>query len=210
MGMSDARVRLAAIAAGPDDRIDVAEAALLIAQEEYPQIDIKHYLHSLDRLADGARGLVRPEMAPHEQIAHLNHYLFVKHGFAGNEEAYYDARNSFLNEVLERRTGIPITLGLVYCEVAQRLDLPIFGISFPGHFLAKYVGEPEIIIDPFFGRIISQAECAERLVEVYGRKTRFDRRLLRPARPREILVRMLRNLKQIYVDSSDFSVRCPA
>jgi regulator of sirC expression with transglutaminase-like and TPR domain len=130
--------------------------------------------------------------------------MFVERGFVGNSDNYYDPRNSYLNEVLERRTGIPITLSLVYSEVAQRLGLPVYGVSFPGHFLVKYIGKPEIIIDPFFGTIITPQECAQRLHGIYGSKARFDRRLLHPAGAREILVRLLSNLKQIYVDTSDF------
>lgn len=202
--MSDARKRFAELALGPDDRIDLAEAALLIAQEEYPSLDIAAYVGRLDDLAAAAAAEVLPGLAPAEQIARLNHFLFVDCGFAGNSEHYYDPRNSFLNDVLDRRTGIPITLSLVYSEVAQRLDLPVYGVSFPGHFLAKYIGEPEIIIDPFFGTVISTDECAQRLRGIYGDDALLDQRLLRPATAREILARMLSNLKQVYVQKSDF------
>lgn len=200
-----ARRRLTALAAGPDDAIDLAEAALLIAQEEYPALVVDDYLQRLDELAEAAaRAGVRPDLAAPQQVARLNHFLFVERGFTGNHDNYYDPRNTFLNDVLERRTGIPISLSLVYSEVAQRLGLPVYGVSFPGHFLAKYVGAIEIIIDPFFGTVISAEECAQRLQGIYGDKARFEPRLLRPAPPREILVRMLSNLKQIYVDRSDF------
>jgi regulator of sirC expression with transglutaminase-like and TPR domain len=200
---SAARERLAVLAGGPDERIDVAEAALLIAQEEYPSLDIAVYLGRLGELADGARAGIHGGMAPAEHVAWLNHFLFVQCGFAGNNKNYYDARNSFLNEVIDRRTGIPITLSIVYCEVAQRLGLPVYGVGFPGHFLAKYVADPEIIIDPFFGRIITAAECAERHRGIYGPNARFDRALLRPATPREIVVRILSNLKQIFIEKGD-------
>jgi regulator of sirC expression with transglutaminase-like and TPR domain len=202
--MSHARKRFAELALGPDDRIGLAEAALLIAQEEYPSLDIPAYVGRLDELAAAAAGDVRPGLAPAQQIARLNHFLFVECGFAGNSDHYYDPRNSFLNDVLDRRTGIPITLSLVYSEVAQRLDLPVYGVSFPGHFLAKYVGDPEIIIDPFFGTVISTDECAQRLRGIYGDDAQLDQRLLRPATVREILARMLSNLKQVYVQKSDF------
>jgi len=200
-----ARERFAAVAAEPDDRIDVALAALLIAQEEYPRLDVSAYLDRLDELAAGARDSVRADMPPAKQVAALNRYFFVERGFTGNGDNYYDPRNSFLNDVVDRRTGIPITLSVVYSEVAQRLDLPIYGVSFPGHFLAKYVGEPEIIIDPFFGTIITPAECTQRLQGIYGADARLDRRMLRPASPREILVRLLSNLKQIYVEQSQLT-----
>jgi len=193
------------MAAQPDEGIDVARAALLVAQEEYPQLEVDTYLAQLDQLAKAAAAGMRSRMSAAEQVAALNHFLFVEQGFVGNNENYYDPRNSYLNEVLDRRTGIPISLGVVYSEVAQRLGLPVYGVSFPGHFLAKYLGDPEIIIDPYFGTVISEKECAQRLRGIYGAKARFDRKLLHPAGPREILVRLLSNLKQIYVDSSDFT-----
>ena len=202
--MSAARRRFAELASGPDDHINLAEAALLIAQEEYPGLDITVYLRRLDELAEAAGKAVGLRHAPVEQIARLNHFLFVDCGFAGNSENYYDPRNSFLNDVLDRRTGIPISLGLVYSEVAQRLDLPVYGVSFPGHFLAKYIGEREIIIDPFFGTVITTEECAQRLRGIYGDDAELDSRLLRPATAREILERMQSNLKQVYVQQSDF------
>ncbi len=202
--MNEARQRFAALVAAPGHRIDVAEAALLIAQEEYPEIDVGAYLRRLDELAAAARARVQLGSGPSEQIAHLNQFFFVERGFTGNSDNYYDPRNSYLNEVLDRRTGIPISLSVVYSEVAQRLDLPVYGVSFPGHFLVKYVGDPEIIIDPFFGTVITRQECAQRLHGIYGAKARFEPRLLHPASPREILVRLLSNLKQIYVDTADF------
>lgn len=202
--MRAARQRFGRMASGPDGGIDVAEGALLVAQEEYPDLAIDRYLRRLDELAQAARPSVCAGTSANEQVARLNRFLFVEQGFAGNNDDYYDPRNSYLNEVLDRRTGIPISLGVVYSEVAQRLGLPVYGVSFPGHFLAKYLGDPEIIIDPYFGTVINEKECAQRLRGIYGAKARFDRRLLHPASPREILVRLLSNLKQVYVDASDF------
>jgi regulator of sirC expression with transglutaminase-like and TPR domain len=202
---STARQRFAAAVAQSNEPIDLAEVALLIAQEEYPDIEVSRYLRCLDELAAAARALVCAGAPAAEQVAQLNQFLFLEQGFAGNSENYYDPRNTYLNEVLDRRTGIPISLGVVYSEVAQRLDLPVYGVSFPGHFLVKCVGDPDIIIDPYFGTVISEEECWQRLRGIYGSKTRFDRRLLCPASAREILVRMLSNLKQMYVDSADFT-----
>ncbi len=202
--MRNTREQFAALAAAPDERIDVATGALLIAQEEYPRLDVGAHLARLDALAAAARAQLREGMSGAEQVRRLNRFLFVEQGFTGNSEQYYDPRNSFLNDVLDRHTGIPISLSLVYSEVAQRLNLPVFGVSFPGHFLAKYFGEPEIIIDPFFGTIISIAECTKRLRRLYGARARVGAHLLRPATAREILVRLLSNLKQIYVEASDF------
>lgn len=202
-GMHEVRSRFAALAAGPDHQIDLAEAALLIAQEEYPDLRIGDYLARLNELAATARRHMHYGMSPDEQVERLNHFLFVEKGFVGNNERYYDARNSYLNEVLDRRTGIPITLSVVYCEVAKRLGLPVYGVSFPGHFLVKYAGATDIIIDAFFGEVIDQEECERRLVGIYGPKARFDDRYLRPASTREILVRMLSNLKEVYVERHD-------
>jgi regulator of sirC expression with transglutaminase-like and TPR domain len=202
--MSGVRQQFAAAVSRPDDRIDLAETALLIAREEYPELEVGAYLRRLDELAAAARPAVHLDSPAAEQVAQLNRFMFIERGFAGNSDNYYDPRNSYLNEVLDRRTGIPISLSLVYSEVAQRLDLPVYGVSFPGHFLVKYVGTPEIIIDPFFGVVITQQECAQRLHGIYGPKARFDPRLLHPAGAREILVRMLCNLKQVYVDTADF------
>jgi regulator of sirC expression with transglutaminase-like and TPR domain len=201
--MSEARKRFAELAARPDGEIDVAEAALVIAQEEYPALEVDNYLKDLDDLAAAAGHELRGAYSATAKVARLNHFLFVQCGFTGNSEQYYDARNSFLNEVLERRTGIPITLSIVYCEVGQRLGLPVYGVSFPGHFLVKCVAEPEIIIDAFFGTIISLEECERRLRGVYGSEARLEERLLRPATPRAILARMLSNLKQVYVEQRD-------
>lgn len=201
--MQDIRSRFATVAAGPDHKIDLAEAALLIAQEEYPDLRISDYLARLNELAAQARTVIGSVRSATEQVERLNHFLFVESGFVGNDKRYYDARNSYLNEVLDRRTGIPISLSVVYCEVAKRLGLPVCGVSFPGHFLVKYAGDTEIIIDAFFGEVIDQRECERRLVGIYGPQVRFDKRYLRPASTREILVRLLSNLKEIYVEKHD-------
>ncbi len=202
--MTDMRKRLETLAGLPDSQIDVAEAALIIAQEEYPALNIGSYLARLDDLAAAAKARIPSDLPVEEKIDKLNHFLFSERGFAGNQKDYYDPRNSFLNDVLDRRTGIPITLSVVYCELAGRLDMDVRGVSFPGHFLVRHVREPEVIIDPFFGTTISQEECARRLEAIYGRSVPLDDRLMEPATPRQILVRILNNLKQIYKERDDF------
>lgn len=201
--MSEIRRRLVALVGGSDDRFDLAEAALVIAQEEYPTLDVDYYLGRLDALAAAAGSSLHHGLSPAEHVARLNHFLFVEQRFRGNNDQYYDARNSYLNEVLDRRTGIPIALSIVYIGVAQRLGLPVHGVSFPGHFLVKYASDPEIFIDPFFGKVIGIDECAQRLAAIYGPTAKLERRLLQAARPRDILTRMLSNLKQIYVEQHD-------
>jgi regulator of sirC expression with transglutaminase-like and TPR domain len=183
------------------DDLDLARAALLIAAEAYPGLDVDRHLAALDALADAAQPRVDGATSDLERARALIHFLAAEQRFSGNHDDYYDVRNSFLNDVLERRTGIPISLALVYIEVGRRVGLPMFGVGFPGHFLVKLGGAQDVIIDPFFGRLLDERACAERLRTVMGRDTPFDRELLRAATSREIVVRMLRNLKQIYLQS---------
>jgi regulator of sirC expression with transglutaminase-like and TPR domain len=200
---TDPRARFTELAALPDHQIDLATAALLIAAEAYPQLDIDTYLGRLDSLAQEARSRVDAARTDGDRVAALTQFLFAEKGFVGNQEDYYDRRNSFLNEVLDRRTGIPITLALVYTEVGRRLGLEIHGVGFPGHFLVKVEGRPETIIDPFFGTVLTESQCHQRLQEVRGKDAAFDRRYLRATSPREILVRMLNNLKHIHLDAKE-------
>jgi regulator of sirC expression with transglutaminase-like and TPR domain len=190
------RERFAAVVSLPDERIDLAEAALLIAAEAYPDLDVARYVGMLDELATEGGATSGDEAT---RVRALLEYLAVRCGFRGNQDDYYDRRNSFLNEVLERRTGIPITLALVHLEVARRLGLALVGVGFPGHFLIKHATLPELIIDPFFGQMLSRRDCEQRLRAVLGSDATLDPSHLRASTPREILVRMLRNLKQIYL-----------
>ena len=200
--MTDARARFAALVAPAVARVPLAEAALWIAAEEYPGLDVESYVDRLDEIAEAGRARLRSEGID-ETIARFNDFLFRELGFSGNTESYEDPRNSFLNEVLDRRTGIPITLALVYTEVGSRLGLPVVGVGFPGHFLVKWVKGRGVLIDPFFGKIVSREECEERLRTQQGPEARLDASMLAAATPREILVRMLRNLKHNYLATGD-------
>ncbi|MBX3026687.1 tetratricopeptide repeat protein [bacterium] len=202
--IDDPRARFAAAVQAPDDAIDLAEVALLIAAEAYPGLDGDRYLAMLDALGDGARAHVAGAGSDDARLRALIQYVAREQRFTGNQDDYYDRRNSFLNDVLDRRTGIPITLAIVYIEVARRAGLVVHGIGFPGHFLAKYQGEVEIVFDPFFGLVLSEEQCAKRLQAVMGAETPFDRAYLRRATPKEILVRMLRNLKQVFLQAREF------
>jgi regulator of sirC expression with transglutaminase-like and TPR domain len=209
--MSDTHVprkALAALLALPDDAIDLGQAALLIAREEYPDLEVDRYLGVLDRMAEELRSRLRGGEGCISQIAHLNRLLFDEMGFRGNREEYDDPRNSFLNDVLDRRVGIPISLCTVYLEVARRLGIPLAGVSFPGHFLVRYTGrevEGEILIDPFNrGAILTEAECRKRIEEMYRGQVVFRPEFLRRARTKEILERMLNNLKATYQAQRDF------
>ena len=189
----------------PDEELDLAEAALLIAQAEYPHLDRGRYLRLLDQLATEAKRRISDAMGPYGMVNALSEYLFDEEGFRGNEEDYYDPRNSFLNDVLERKLGIPITLSLVYMEVGRRLELPIVGLGMPGHFLVKYrAPEDEIIIDPFHrGIILSEEECADLLTRSSGEAIPFQPNYLAPVAKNQILTRMLNNLRSIYLSRED-------
>jgi regulator of sirC expression with transglutaminase-like and TPR domain len=204
----DTRKAFAALLALPDDAIDLGHASLLIAREEYPDLDVGRYLARLDEMAGEIRRRLNGREGAPSQIAHLNRLLFEEMGFRGNREEYYDPRNSFLNDVLDRRMGIPITLSMVYLEVGRRIGCRLEGIAFPGHFLVRFAGRaamPDVLIDPFNrGQILTEQECADLLLEIYGGQVPFRPELLKRARNREILQRMINNLKWIYQQQRDF------
>jgi regulator of sirC expression with transglutaminase-like and TPR domain len=206
MDRSDIWKEFIRIAASPDDEIDLARAALLIAATEYPELDIESQLGLLDSLASAASRRFGEERDPFFCINTLNEYLFDEVGFRGNQEDYYDPRNSFLNEVLSRRLGIPITLSLVCIEVGKRLDIPLIGIGMPGHFLIRHWDAEDLFIDPFYGGILlSEEECAQRLWEITQNSLHWNPRYLSPVSNREFIARMLRNLKGIYLEQPDYS-----
>jgi regulator of sirC expression with transglutaminase-like and TPR domain len=203
-----ARRAFAALVALPDEAIDLAQASLLIAREEYPDLEVGRYLARLDEMAEAVRRRLRGGEGFTSQIAHLNRLLFDELGFRGNREEFFDPRNSFLNDVLDRRIGIPISLSAIYLEVGRRIGLALAGVSFPGHFLVRYVGRDapaEILIDPFNkGQILTETECRARLHEMYQGQVEYRPEFLKRARTREILQRMLDNLKVIYQGQRDF------
>ena len=179
---------------------NLAEAALYIAQEEYPDLDIGVYLNALDMMADAIRKRLPQPAYPLRTLQIINQYLYEELGFSANHHNYYDPRNSFLNDVIDRRTGIPITLGLIYLEVAQRIEFPMVGINFPGHFLIRPDHEDmDIFIDPFNkGDLLFEQDCQARLSQLVGRSVELLPSLIQPITPHQFLVRMLTNLKQIY------------
>ncbi len=199
------RSRFAAVVAQQEDEIDLGLAALLVAAEEYPQLLPEPYLRRLDLLAERVRDRLDEETAPLVILQELSRVLFEEEGFRGNAEAYYDPRNSFLNDVLDRRVGVPLTLSLLYLEVGWRLGLPLHGVNFPGHFLVRYDGEAlKLLIDPFQkGEIRFEDEAQELLDRVYGGTVSLQPSYLRPAGRKDILVRLLSNLKGIYLNTRD-------
>src|SRR5262245_20591504 len=164
----------------PDAAIPLAETALMIACEEYPQLELSPYLEELDQMAETAKKARTPSDSPMDTVQKINHVLFDTYGFRGNSNDYYDPRNSFFNDVLDRRIGIPITLSTVYIEVARRLDFRIAGVGMPGHFLVKYADRSEeFFIDPFnCGEILTHDDCRDRLQTLYGDALEFHERLL--------------------------------
>jgi regulator of sirC expression with transglutaminase-like and TPR domain len=195
---------------------DLGAAALAIARVEYPALEPGPYIELLDRMGREARGRLAGSPARTEDaISAFNEYLYDELGFRGNRRRYDDPRNSFLNEVLDRRTGIPISLAVVYLEVARRAGLSVSGVNFPGHFLLRAgLGNTSVtsnareqfaIIDPFHGGArLSEADCRELLRQHVGDEAAFDHRLLEPASRRDIIVRMLVNLKRLYVRMRSF------
>lgn len=198
----DARRRFAAEVAQADAVIDLAHAALLVAEEEEPREGVVRYLAMLEEMGREARTRIsESDVAP---IGAFNRFMFEELGFGGNEQSYYDPRNSLLSYVLDRRTGIPITLSIVYIEVGRRAGLRVEGVGLPGHFVVRASvsgSEAATLIDPFHGRVIDEEECQERLDAVHGGQVRLTSEHLAAATPREILVRMLRNLKAIYTQA---------
>jgi regulator of sirC expression with transglutaminase-like and TPR domain len=189
---------------GPDADIDLARAALLLAKEEYPQLSIEQYLGRLDLLAEEVQDRLGDETMPLIVLEELIDVLYEKQGFRGNSDAYYDPRNSFLNDVLDRRLGIPLSLGVVLLEVGWRLGLPLRGVNFPHHFLVRYKGEAlDLLIDPFEGRIRFVDEAQSFLDRAYGGRVRVRETYLREASRRDMLVRMLGNLRNLYMTAED-------
>jgi regulator of sirC expression with transglutaminase-like and TPR domain len=200
-----ARARLEDLLSRPDREVNLAEAALLVAAEEYTGLDVRSYLARLDEMGAALRQRLDDEPRPERAIMALNHYLFQEQGFHGNSERYYDARNSYLNEVLDRRTGIPITLSTVFMEVAARAGLEVEGVGLPGHFVVR-VQTPSrpLLVDPFHGgTLLTEKDCQARLDRIFNGKVKLEPRMLRPCRRRDMLERMLRNLKAIYLRDQD-------
>jgi len=196
------------IVAGPEEDIDLAEAALVIAAHEYPGIDVNAYLARIDELAETLKRRLRRDISPADAIVALNRYLFEEIGFSGNAADYYDPRNSYLNEVLDRRLGIPITLSLLCIEVGHRIGLVLHGVSFPGHFLVKcVVRDGVVVLDPYArGASLSLDDLQQRLQALRGGTAPppdMVQHMLAAAGRKDILVRLLRNLKGNYLERRD-------
>lgn len=189
----------------PDEQIDLAAAALYIAQEEYPDLDVGEYLNALDTMAAEVQEHLPAQRYPLRIVQSINEYLYDDLGFTGNSTDYYDPRNSFLNEVIDRRMGIPITLSLVYLEVARRIDFPMVGVGMPGHFLIRPdVPEMELFVDAFHcGEVMFPEDCQARLTQIYRQPVMLHPQFLESVSRRKFLARMLTNLKIIYLDGQE-------
>jgi regulator of sirC expression with transglutaminase-like and TPR domain len=206
------RDSFAAVVAG-GDRCDLGRAALEIARLEYPDLDPEQYLRRLDGFAEAVRSRVAAASAPQDAAAEVTAYLFTECGFRGNTDDYYDPRNSFLNDVLERKVGIPISLSVLVIEIAARLDLDVAGVGFPGHFLVRVAGSAgPVLLDPFFGgRAIGRDEMLQRLRAFYSagggpageNLQRVLPQVLQTTGATGILGRMLANLLRIYLERGD-------
>jgi regulator of sirC expression with transglutaminase-like and TPR domain len=180
--------------------MDLARAALLIAKEEEGSLDLEHYILMLQQWGNDARRLIRE--STEEPLTVFNRFFFEELGFHGNKRNYFDPRNSFLNHVIDRRTGIPITLCIVYMDVGRRAGLQIEGVGMPGHFIVRVhsgVSETETFVDAFHGTVLDRFECQQLLDNLFSGGVPLQDEHLRSVSSREILVRMLGNLKAIYV-----------
>ncbi len=183
----------------PDAEIDLGRAALALSRLEHPDLDVPRYLGRLDAIA-GEIGGARNGASPVERLHGLREHLFEELGFKGNRADYFDPRNSFLSDVLDRRVGIPISLSLVLIEVGRRLGLPMQGIGLPGHFITGVrLGEAPILLDPFHGgAILTPEACRELVARALGKRVRLTEASFTPVGNRQFLTRMLANLKGIY------------
>lgn len=198
---AEARRRFAELVERPAGAIDLAHAALLVAAEERPGTDVDGYRARLLEL--GLRARARVAASPHDPVGALNGFVFDESNFRGNQENYYDPRNSLLSCVVDDRRGIPITLSVVYMELGRRAGLEVEGVGLPGHFVVRVrasVGGAEVtaLVDPFNQRVVGEDDCQQLLDTLYGGQVALAEEHLRASGPREILARLLRNLKAVY------------
>ena len=202
--LSPARQKFWQIAHTPDQDMSIdhlLEGALAIAWEEYPRMDLGYYREIFDRMVDDLQPRIAKMHYPLKVVQEINQYLFAEQGFRGNDGDYYDPRNSFITDVLERRLGIPMSLSLVYMVICDRLGFPMDGISFPAHFIIRpRHPDLEIFIDPYNkGEILFPEDCAAKLTQLYGYEIPLQPEYLEPVSIRRILDRLLTNLKLIYL-----------
>jgi regulator of sirC expression with transglutaminase-like and TPR domain len=195
---TDYRLKFAEIACLPDEQIKLDEAALLIAAETEDDINVALYLQALDELAHKFQRGFDTSTGLGVSVNRLIDFIHIDEGFSGNVKNYYDPANSYLNRVIDTRYGVPISLALVHTALGSRLDIPVRGINFPGHFLVRYGDERHVIVDPFSGRILSKPDCSTLLRQIAGPKAILQEEYFEAASNKDILIRILDNLKQIF------------
>jgi regulator of sirC expression with transglutaminase-like and TPR domain len=188
-----------------DSDTNLALVALLVAGEEYPQLSVDGYMARLEVLAEETRDRLNGETAPLLVLQELLNTLYRRHNHRGNREDYYDPRNSFLNDVLDRGLGIPLTLGIILLEVGWRLDLPLEGVNFPGHFLVRFSGDAvDLLLDPYDGGALRFQDQAQELLDrIYGGMIRVHDSFLKTARRHDMIIRLLTNLKGLYLKTGN-------
>jgi len=199
------REKLSNIVGLPDEEVNLAESALLLAEEDYPQLSISYYLQFLDDAAKSVSRALGAIRDPYSVVNVMKGVMYDQLGFIGNKKEYYDPLNSFLNQVIDRRKGIPITLALIYMEIAWRADLEMQGVGFPGHFIVQFgSGNDMVFIDPFAeGLILIEEDLEDLLFKVFGKRVKMDKQFLNPVTKNQILTRILYNLKGIYVQNDE-------
>ena len=200
--LNDLDTQFKLLSSKSDKEIDLEEGMFLIVRAEYPDVNVRDYKNILNSMADEVDGAIGSCRDPEEIVSILNDYLFFEQGFHGNTTEYYNPDNSYINKVIDNKTGVPITLSSVYLSISKRLNLPIYGIGMPGHFVVKYQSRGyEVFIDPFnSGQLLTETDCTNFLINIgYG----VRREYLSKASNREILTRMLRNLINIYSSRGD-------
>lgn len=188
----------------PEEDLDLGRACLLIAKDRYPQLCVELYLARLDQMAEEVRDRLADESAPLLVLEELLSVLWERRRLRGNRDAYYDARNSLLNDVLDRGLGIPLSLSIVLLEVGWRLGLPLEGVNFPRHFLVRFRGSAfDFLIDPFEREVRFADEADQILARVYGGALEMRDEFLAPASKRDMVLRLLNNLKTVYLGAKD-------
>jgi regulator of sirC expression with transglutaminase-like and TPR domain len=202
---AEARRQFREIAEGEITTADLARVALLIALEDQPRLDMQHYLDELDSLVARTRKRCAPSDPPIFRLGHLHAELFDVDGYRGDETNYYDPRNAYLNEVIDRKLGLPITLSLIFLHVANAIGLDAFGVGLPGHFIVKVQFElNEVYVDPFQGgATLTQPEIAQLLANISNGQLRLAPEHLRAWAPRQTLVRVLANLEGMWRAAGD-------
>jgi regulator of sirC expression with transglutaminase-like and TPR domain len=196
------------LAAAEADDVSLAEGALLIAAEEYDDLDVAEYLRRIDAMGTALRRRLREDISTSDALVALNRYVFEELGFSGNADDYYDPRNSYLNDVIERKLGIPITLSVLYIEIGRRIGLPLQAVSFPSHFLVTCaLRNGTVVLDPYARGVSLGVDDLQERLRPIAKGIELDAHmletLLAPAAPRDVFARMLRNLRAIHEGRKD-------